>query len=67
MRAYSRDHLGDHNEFLIPDAFKEWFQDEEPDVPDFEVYFEEDEVHSGEFSSQETSYIMLSLLSSMIY
>ena len=55
MRVHSRDHLGDHKEFLIPDAFKEWYPNEESDVSDFEVYVEEDEVHSDESSSEETS------------
>ena len=55
MRSYSRDHLCDHNEFLIPDAFKEWYPDEESNVSDFEVYVEEIEVHSDESSSEETS------------
>ena len=44
MRVHSRDHLGDHNEFLIPDAFKECYPDEVSD-----------EVHIDESSSEETS------------
>ena len=55
MRAYSRDHLGDHNEISIPDSFKEWYSDEELDLLDIEVYIEEDEAHNDESQSEETS------------
>jgi len=55
MRAYSREYLGDHNEFLIPDALNECYPDEVSDVFNFEVYVEEDAVHIDEFSSEETS------------
>ena len=55
MRAYSRDHMGDLNEDLIPEAFKEWYLDEESDVSDFDAYIEEDEVHTDESASEDTS------------
>ena len=47
--------LGDHNESLIPDAFKEWYPDEKSDVSEVEVYVDENEVHSDESPSEEIS------------
>ena len=55
MRAYSRNEKGDLDESLIPNAFKEWYPDEESDVSDFESYIEEDEVHTESETEEETS------------
>ena len=55
MRAYSRNHLGDLDERLIPDKIKDWYLDEPSDVSDFEGYVEEDEVHTDESDSDESS------------
>ena len=55
MRSYSRDECGDKDASLIPNAFKEWYPDEDSDVSDFEVYVEDDEVHTdsdSEFESE---------------
>ena len=55
MRVYSGDHFGDLNEGLIPETLKDWYLDEDSDVSDFEVYIEDNEVHTEESDSEETS------------
>lgn len=55
MRAYSRNEVGDLDESLIPSSFKEWYLDEESDVSDFETYVEDDEVHTEESESEEST------------
>ena len=54
-RSYSRNELGDLDETLIPSAFKDWYLDEESNVSDFETYVEDDEVHTEESDSDETT------------
>ena len=55
MRSYSRNELGDLDETLIPSAFKDWYLEIESDVSDFETYVEDDEVHTVESDSDETT------------
>ena len=55
MRSYSRNELSDLDKTLIPSAFKDWYLDEESDVSDFETYVEDDEIHTEESDSGETT------------
>ena len=55
MRSYSRNDLGDLDETLIPSVFKDWYLDEESDVSDFETYVKDNEVHTEECDSDETT------------
>ena len=55
MRSYSRNEFGHLDETLIPSAFKDWYLDKESDVSDFETYVEDDEVHTEESDSDETT------------
>ena len=55
MRSNSRNALDHLDEKLIPSAFKDWYLDEESDVSDFETYVEDDEVHTKESDSDEST------------
>ena len=46
IRAYSRNQKGDQDESLIPEAFKDWYLDEDSDLSDFDAYIEDDEIHT---------------------
>ena len=55
IRSYSRNLLGHLDETLIPFVFKDWYLDEESDDSYFETYVEDDEVHTEESDSDETT------------
>ena len=55
VRSYSRNELGHLDKTLIPSAFKDWYLDEESNVSNFETYVEDDEVHTKQCESDETT------------